>query len=172
MNFKNDKISKNIQVKVILTVWSNFGSNLTIRSSYNHWKHFIVVGSSQDWFSTIGSQIWLLDAFTNTRVKSESLDQISKVSKNELKKSSIYRNFDRWYIVDFFKKSVIFRQFFEILFRLLRTSLHLWFYHRFIELKLIYRRYFNDFPKIVSGSSDIRYIGKISPIKTDFSIHV
>ena len=172
MNFKNDKISKNIQVKVILTVWSNFGSNLAIRSSYNHWKHFIVVGSSQDWFSTIGSQIWLLDAFTNTRVKSESLDQISKVSKNELKKSSIYRNFDRWYIVDFFKKSVIFRQFFEILFRLLRTSLHLWFYHRFIELKLIYRRYFNDFPKIVSGSSNIRYIGKISPIKTDFSIHV
>ena len=161
MNFKNDKISKNIQVKVILTVWSNFGSNLTIRSSYNHWKHFIVVGSSQDWFSTIGSQIWLLDAFTNTRVKSESLDQISKVSKNELKKSSIYRNFDRWYIVDFFKKSVIFRQFFEILFRLLRTSLHLWFYHRFIELKLIYRRYFNDFPEIVSGPSDIRYIGKI-----------
>ena len=172
MNFKNDKISKNIHVKVILTVWSNFGSNLAIRSSYNRWKHFIVIGSSQDWFSTIGSQIWSLNAFTNTWVKSGPLDQISKVSKNELKKSSIYRNFDWWYIVDFFKKSVIFRQFFEILFRLLRASFHSRFYHWFIELKLIYRRYCNDFPEIVSGPSDIRYIGKISPIKTDFSIHV
>ena len=38
----------NSRYKLILTVGSNFGSNLAIRSSYNRWKHFIVVQSSED----------------------------------------------------------------------------------------------------------------------------
>ena len=38
----------NSRYKLILTVESKFGSNLAIRSSYNRWKHFAVVGSSQD----------------------------------------------------------------------------------------------------------------------------
>lgn len=59
---------------LILVIGSKFGSNSTIRSSYSHWKHFLVVGSSQIWFSTIGSQIWQLDALTKTRVKFGSLD--------------------------------------------------------------------------------------------------
>ena len=33
--------------KLILAVGSKFGSNPTIKSSYSHWKHFLVVGSSQ-----------------------------------------------------------------------------------------------------------------------------
>ena len=59
---------------LILVIGSKFGSNSTIRSSYIHWKHFLVVGSSQIWFSTIGSQIWQLDALTKIRVKFGSLD--------------------------------------------------------------------------------------------------
>ena len=38
----------NSRYKLILTIGSKFGSNLAIRSSNNHWKHFVVVGSSQD----------------------------------------------------------------------------------------------------------------------------
>ena len=38
----------NSYYKLILTVGSNSGSKLAIRSSYNPWKHFVVVGSSQD----------------------------------------------------------------------------------------------------------------------------
>ena len=54
----------NICCKLILVIESKFGSNLTIRSSYSRWKHFLAVGSSQIWFSTIRSQIWQLDALT------------------------------------------------------------------------------------------------------------
>ena len=34
----------NSRYKLILTVGSNFGSNFTIRFSYNHWKHSIALG--------------------------------------------------------------------------------------------------------------------------------
>ena len=37
----------NSRHKLILTIGSKFGSNLAIRYSNNHWKHFVVVGSSQ-----------------------------------------------------------------------------------------------------------------------------
>ena len=68
--------------------------------------------------------------------------------------------------------------------RLLLASLHLRFYRWYINSRPIYRWYFRDFPyifpiflsfdnllKIVSRSSDIRYISEISPIKTKISIH-
>ena len=38
----------NSRYKLILTVGSKFGSNFTIRSSYNCWKHFIALGYSED----------------------------------------------------------------------------------------------------------------------------
>ena len=81
----------NSYYRLILTVGSNSGSKLAISSSYNPWKHFVVVGSSQDWFSTIGSQIWQLDAFKKTQVK-------SRPSDNQKFKS------DRWMNFQIFKK--------------------------------------------------------------------
>ena len=70
-----------------------------------------------------------------------------------------------------------FRPFFEILLRLFGASIH----SRFIGSKSIYRRFcrfFADIPldhwsvlNFVSRPHNIRYIGEISPIKSDFSIH-
>ena len=81
----------NNRYKIILTVWLNFCSNLAIRSSYNCWKHFVAVGSSQHWFSTIGSQIWPLDVFTNTWVKSGSSDRQKFKSGHRIK----FQNFQK-----------------------------------------------------------------------------
>ena len=113
----------NNRYKIILTVWLNFCSNLAIKSSYNRWKHFVAVGSSQHWFSTIGSQIWPLDVFTNTWVKSGSSDRQKFKSGHRIKfqnfqkrsqknhpfflkkkKSMIYLK-NRWFFDDFLKSS-------------------------------------------------------------------
>ena len=101
--------------KLILVAGMKFGLNLAIRASYNCWQHFLAVGSSQIWFSIIGSQIWQLDAFTKTRVKYRmSLDlqkfkssrwlQEEKALKNCLNNCKFYKK-KHWYIV---KKSTIF----------------------------------------------------------------
>lgn len=49
--------------------------NLANRSWYSHWEYFIVVRSSQNWFSTIESHIWPLDTFMKTQVKCEPLER-------------------------------------------------------------------------------------------------
>ena len=175
----------NNRYKIILTVWLNFCSNLAIRSSYNRWKHFVAVGSSQHWFSTIGSQIWPLDVFTNTWVKSGSSDRQKFKSGHRIKFQNFQKRSQKNH--PFFlkkKKSMIFRQFFEILFRLLHASLHSRFYHWFIYLELIYRRYLSDFLdiflifllfdnqcSILFRGHPISNILMKSSIKTDFSIH-
>lgn len=49
--------------------------NLANRSWYSHWEYFLVVRSSQNWFSTIESHIWPLDTFMKTLVKCEPLER-------------------------------------------------------------------------------------------------
>lgn len=70
--------------------------NLANRSWYSHWEYFLVVRSSQNWFSIIESHIWPLDTFMKTRVKCESLYRqksnwaLDSLGNNHKKKSAIF----------------------------------------------------------------------------------
>ena len=136
----------NNRYKIILTVWLNFCSNLAIRSSYNCWKHFVAVGSSQHWFSTIGSQIWPLDVFTNTWVKSGPLDPQKSKFGRQIK------------ILKAAKKSLINRRFFGLPLRLLRACLH----SRLFSDLSVKRRYFADISAILLIFSSINNPWRLS----------
>ena len=142
---------------------------------FHHWITNLTVGCIYKYMG----EIWVI---RSSKIQIWPSDQISKFSKKEPKESPIF--FKEKKIDDLSEKSVIFRRFFEILFRLLRVSLHLRFYHWFIYLELIYRRYLSDFLdiflifllfdnqcSILFRGHPISNILTKSSIKTDFSIH-
>lgn len=90
---------------------------MVIRSWSRRWKHFWTIRSSQDSFSTLGSQIWPLDSFWKTQVRSWSLDPYLSFLVIDLMKWS-------WWVCHWFygKKSLIFRKYFT---DFLRQQTHL-----------------------------------------------
>ena len=108
--------------KLILTVGSKFGSNLAIRSSYNRWKHFVVVDQVKIEFP-------LLD---------HKSDHWMPLQKHKWNLSHQNVKNSNWYIDDFFHFSLLFR-----------ASLHSWFNRRFIGSKPIFQWYLWHFSKFL-----------------------